>query len=387
MPMNDSTSSLPPSAGASEVDSKAPASKTPGTLVSVVIPTYCESQNLRELVASIHEVMHASGLQEEIVVVDDDSPDDTKAVCRELSARYPIKLLVRTGPRGLSGAVIHGIEQSVGNTIVVMDADHSHPPEAIPRLVDALESGDAEFVFGSRYVAGGGTDDDWGILRRINSSVATLLARPLTSAKDPMAGFFAIRRDTFRRAEELSPIGYKIGLELVVKCRCRQVKEVPIQFHNRMHGESKLTIREQLNYLRHLKRLYEFKLGRAARPVQFALIGASGACVDLLCFHGLLRKLPFALARAVAIAIAMSWNFWLNRRLTFSYARSRAVFPQYLKFCVSCSLGAAANWAFSTAVWIFASDIVHSPIVAAVIGILAGTGFNYALSERFVFKR
>src|SRR5690349_15415001 len=107
-----------------------------------------------------------------------------------------------------------------------MDADLSHPPEALPGMLTKLREG-ADFVLGSRYVRGGTTSDDWGVLRWLNSRVATWLARPLTSVRDPMSGFFALRRSTFEAGREFNPIGYKIGLELIVKCGCERVVEVP----------------------------------------------------------------------------------------------------------------------------------------------------------------
>ena len=110
-------------------------------------------------------------------------------------------------------------------------------------------------------VAGASTADDWGLFRFLNSQVATLLARPLTSISDPMSGFFALPRSVFERAREPSPLGYKIGLELLVRCEARNVREIPIHFANRTRGESKLTAKQQLLYLQHLARLYRFKLG------------------------------------------------------------------------------------------------------------------------------
>lgn len=235
-------------------------SSIPGCDVSVIVPTYCEADNLPVLVPRIAAALDGAGLRGEIVVVDDNSPDATAAVCKELAVRYPLRLLVRQGERGLAGAVLHGMQASRGAVLVVMDADLSHPPETIPLLVDAIQSGRADFAIGSRYVAGGRTEESWGFLRRINSRVATMLARPLTSARDPMAGFFALARSTFAACGPFDPVGFKIGLELMVKCSCWRIEEVPITFANRHKGASKLTWREQLNYLRHLARLYAFRL-------------------------------------------------------------------------------------------------------------------------------
>ncbi len=229
--------------------------------VSVIVPTYREAENLPLLVPQVAEALERAGLRGEIVVVDDDSPDDTVPACKELAVDHPLRLLVRHGERGLAGAVLYGMRQARGDVLVVMDADLSHPPEAIPALVDAVRTGAADFAIGSRYVAGGSTDADWGVFRRLNSLAATLLARPLTRARDPLAGFFAIRRARVEGGGPYDAVGFKVGLELLVKCRCRRVKEVPITFHDRRRGASKLTLREQINYLRHLARLYAFRWG------------------------------------------------------------------------------------------------------------------------------
>jgi dolichol-phosphate mannosyltransferase len=227
--------------------------------LSVIVPTFCEADNLPELAERLFSSVSQEPYDTELIIVDDNSPDETQTICRALSQRFPVRLHVRTNERGLSSAVVEGIRNASGEILVVMDADLSHPPEAVPELVAALENPITDFVIGSRYVQGGSTDEDWGVFRYLNSRLATWLANPLTRAADPMAGFFGLRRDTFAAAEQLNPIGYKIGLELMIKCRCQRVVEVPIHFSNRKCGTSKLTFREQLNYIRHLARLYAFQ--------------------------------------------------------------------------------------------------------------------------------
>ena len=206
--------------------------------------------------------MAAKGWAWELIVVDDNSPDGTGAILTELSGRFPqVRGIVRKDERGLSSAVLAGIQLARNDYVVVMDADLSHPPEKIPELIEKLMRDDADFVIGSRNVAGGKTED-WTILRWINSAGATLLAKPLAGTiRDPMAGFFGLRRETLARADTLNPIGYKIGLELIVKTHVppHRVAEVPITFRNRIHGESKLTLGEQFHYLEHLSRLYEYR--------------------------------------------------------------------------------------------------------------------------------
>jgi dolichol-phosphate mannosyltransferase len=227
-----------------------------GPSITIIVPTYEEAENLPDLIDRVAKVREAHDLDIDMLIMDDGSRDGSV----ELVAARPekwVQLIVRTAKRGLSEAVLDGLRRARGDVLVCMDADLSHPPEALPRMLRTLEAG-ADFVIGSRYIAGGSTGDG-GFLRWMNSRAATLLARPLTSVRDPMAGFFALKRSTFENGRALNPVGYKIGLELMIKCRCECVVEVPIHFEHRRFGESKLTIRQQLLYLEHLRRLYAFK--------------------------------------------------------------------------------------------------------------------------------
>jgi dolichol-phosphate mannosyltransferase len=231
--------------------------------VSIIVPTFREAESLPFLIDRIDRLRQTELKELELIIVDDDSRDGTSELIARRAESW-VRLFVRTEDRGLSQAVLFGLRQAQNEVLVVMDADLSHPPEVIPSMIDALTRG-ADFVIGSRYVSGGSTADDWGVLRWVNSKVATLLARPLTKISDPMSGFFALARETFARAERPNPLGYKIGLELLVRCRCRHVREVPIHFSTREHGESKLTLTQQMLYLRHLARLYAFKFTPGAR--------------------------------------------------------------------------------------------------------------------------
>jgi dolichol-phosphate mannosyltransferase len=226
---------------------------------SIVVPTFREVEALPELIDRVGQVRAENGSIEELLIVDDDSGDGTEALIAARPERW-LKLMVRKQDRGLSQAVLAGLRAARGDLLVVMDADLSHPPEAIAAMQQEILAG-ADFVVGSRYVPGGTTADDWGLFRFLNSQVATLLARPLTRITDPMSGFFALPRPVFERALEPSPIGYKIGLELLVRCGCQNVREIPIHFSNRIRGKSKLTLEQQLLYVRHLMRLYRFKIG------------------------------------------------------------------------------------------------------------------------------
>lgn len=226
--------------------------------VSIVVPTYRERENLPVLIERLGEVRDTQRLQLHVLIMDDDSQDGTEQWVAEHAPEWT-ELVVRTTDRGLSAAVVDGIRRATGEYVVVMDADLSHPPERIVDLIEPLEHG-TEFVVGSRYVEGASTDENWGLFRWINSQAATMLAWPLTEVRDPMSGFFAFRRELFDRAGPINPIGYKIGLELMVKCNVTRVAEVPIHFSDRMLGESKLNFNEQVKYLRHLGRLYRHRV-------------------------------------------------------------------------------------------------------------------------------
>jgi dolichol-phosphate mannosyltransferase len=229
-------------------------------VISIVVPTFREAENLPHVARAVADAFAGRDWTYELLFIDDDSQDGSEEICQGLARGHPIRIVVRKGERGLATAVIHGIEVSRGDIVVVMDADLSHPASAIPRMVERLESGESDFVLGSRYVEGGTVHDDWSLFRKLNSVVPSLLSRPLCHLRDPMSGFFAIHRSDMPDRSRLSPIGYKIALEIFVKGDFQRPSEVPIHFADRQFGESKLSLKEQLNFLRHLVRLYLYKL-------------------------------------------------------------------------------------------------------------------------------
>ena len=227
--------------------------------LSIIIPTFREVMNIPLLVREIAHYLKSQISDWELIIVDDDSRDGTVAICESLQkSGFPIKLVVRKNEQGLATAVMEGFKHARAPIFVVMDGDLSHMPAAVPLLYEAIING-AEFAVGSRYVLGGGTDDKWTFYRYLNSKVASLLARPLVALGDPMSGFFAMPRSLWERCQCLSPVGYKIGLEMLVKCNPQNIKEIPIYFRTRKLGESKLTVKQQFLYLFHLCSLYRYK--------------------------------------------------------------------------------------------------------------------------------
>jgi len=358
---------------------------------SIVVPTYREVDNLEPLCQRIHAALSGAGLSYEILIVDDDSADGSEEKIEDISARgVPVGIIIRKDERGLSSAVLRGFREARGKVLVCMDADLSHPPEKLPELIATIRSGEADFVIGSRYVAGGTTGQEWSLFRWLNSKVATILARPFTKVMDPMSGFFALSRKQFEGADPLNPVGYKIGLELLLKSRCRRVREIPIHFANRTRGESKLSLREQWQYVKHIKRLTDYKYGWLSYLAQFYFVGFTGMVVDLTIYSFLLlltagSSFGLYLSRAAAIMSAMTWNFWVNRRLTFSYSRSCNPIKQYLRFVATCSVGAAINWSVAVGLVKFIPIFSKHVLIAAVFGIAAGALSNFVMSVHWVF--
>lgn len=350
--------------------------------VSVIVPTYKEVENIPLLVERLRTLRETTHWEIDVLFMDDDSRDGSADLVAKLELPW-VKLITRTTDRGLSQAVLDGLRQARGDVFVVMDADLSHPPEALPAMLTKLDAG-ADFVVGSRFVQGGTTDDDWGLFRWLNSRVATLLAYPLTTIEDPMSGFFMLRRSTFEAHDGYNPIGYKIGLELLVKCDCRNAREVPIHFADRRLGQSKLSFKEQLRYIQHIRRLYIHRFPFWSQLSQFLVVGASGLAINLLVLTAALATgLDLKPAIVIAIALSMVWNFALNRRFSFSGSRDESIVRQFWEFVSACAIGAVVNYFVTMA----ATSWFSVPQLAAVVGVVAATGFNFTASRLYVFKR
>ena len=241
--------------------------------VSIVVPTYKEAESLPLLLDRLAALRTATSLDFELLIMDDNSRDGTVELIAARNLPW-VQLVVRTTDRGLSPSVVDGFKRATKDVVVVMDADLSHPPERIPDMLDALAKG-SEFVIGSRYVPGASTDEAWGVFRWLNSKVATVMARPFTTLNDPMSGFFAFRREMLGRSDPLNAIGYKIGLEVLVKSKVTKASEIPIHFAQRQKGESKLSFKEQIRYIQHLERLFGYKFPFLAAA--FRVLADAGA--------------------------------------------------------------------------------------------------------------
>ncbi|MEV5309935.1 glycosyltransferase family 2 protein [Streptomyces sp. NPDC052610] len=289
--------------------------------VTIVVPTFNESANVRRLLHQITESVPAR-LPCEVVFVDD-STDDTPQVIHEAArdCPFPVTVLHREEPvGGLGGAVVEGMKAAGSDWIVVMDGDCQHPPSLVPELVTTGERAGAGLVVASRYLKGGSRAGLAGSYRVAVSRAATwltktLFPRRLHGISDPMSGFFAIRRSAVT-AEALKPLGYKILLELAVRSRPRTVTEVPFVFQERFAGESKSTVKEGQRFLRHLAGLRT--ADPLARMVVFGLIGLTGFVPNLAALWAMTEAgLHYLPAEIIANQFGVAWNFLLIEKLLF----------------------------------------------------------------------
>jgi dolichol-phosphate mannosyltransferase len=267
-------------------------------LVSIIVPTYNESQNIVGILKSIRENL-PKGIHTETIVVDDNSPDGTGKIVEDYIssikkiAENTIDVIHRKAKNGLSSAILNGIQNAKGETIVVMDSDFSHPPQIIPKMIEALKQYQCDLVVASRYITGGNIQG-WTTKRKIMSKIATVIATKGlgVKTKDPMSGFFAFKKNIIKELN-FDSLGYKLLLEILVKTKGIHIKEIPYCFENRKFGSSKLDSSTIIDYFKSVWRLYKSKkmkttnekrnsvrfLSKAAR---FFTVGASGLAVNYI---------------------------------------------------------------------------------------------------------
>jgi dolichol-phosphate mannosyltransferase len=356
--------------------------------LSVVVPTFNERENVTALFQRLETTLAAVAW--EVIFVDDNSPDGTWNVVRDLARRDSrVRCIRRVGRRGLSGACIEGILASSAPCAAVIDADLQHDETQLPKMLALLQGGSADLVVGSRYVEGGSADS-FNKQRAGASALATEVAKRVLRVKvaDPMSGFFMIRRDRFEQlAPQLSTQGFKILLDIVATARGDlRIVEIPYSFSSRLHGESKLDSMVALDFLG----LVLAKLTRdvvSLRFLLFATVGSIGLIVHFAALFVALEgfRLPFPQAQASGALLAMTSNFILNNFLTYRDQRLKgfAILRGLLLFYLVCGVGLAANVGVAFSVY------DQEPIwwLAGAAGALMGVVWNYAMSGLFVWRR
>ena len=372
--------------------------------ISIIIPTYNESQNIINILKSIGSNL-PKNLLTQAIIVDDNSPDGTGKIVEDYlknlkkMADYTIEIIHRKAKDGLGSAILNGIQHAKGDTIVVMDSDFSHPPQIIPKLIDSVKKYKFDIAVASRYIKGGNIKG-WSLKRKIMSKFATLIAKKGLgiTAKDPMSGFFAFKKNILNGLN-IDAIGYKILLEILVKTKNVTITEIPYTFQDRELGSSKLNLKIILDYYKSVWKLYRYGkplekqekrssvkfLSKAAR---FYTVGASGFVVNYLIsllFAGGISDMWYLHATIIGITVSITTNFILNKAWTFSDRdfRIKKTLTQYGKFAMFSSLGALVQLGM---VYFLVDSIEISYPLALILAVMTAAFGNFIFNKKWTFK-
>jgi len=370
--------------------------------VSVIIPTFNESENICNVLKSIKECLPKTDI--EAIVVDDNSPDGTGKIVEEYIksmkniAGYSISVIHRKAKEGLSSAILDGLKNSKGETVIVMDSDLSHPPQIIPKMLETIRQTQCDIVVASRYIKGG-TIQGWPFKRKLMSTVATKIAKVGLdiSTNDPMSGFFAFRRK-ITEGIKFDAIGFKILLELLVKTKGVKVEEIPYTFTDREVGSSKLDSSIILDYCKSVWKLYRY--GRAIRKnekrtsvrflskaARFFTVGASGLGINYLAsmLFTVSSDMWYLHATIMGIVFSITSNFILNKYWTFEdrdFSTKRTLI-QYGRFTGFSSIGALVQLGM---VYYLVDELSVPYPISLILAVGTAAFSNFVLNKRWTFR-
>lgn len=371
--------------------------------LSLVLPTFNEGGNIADIVQILSNLLDQSiPGNYELIVVDDNSPDQTWKLALDLLPRYPqLRVMRRREEKGLSTAVIRGWQAARGEILGVIDADLQHPPEVLIQLLTLMAQG-ADLAIASRHIEGGGVSE-WSLLRRFLSRSAQILGliilpEVMGRLSDPMSGYFMVRRRAIAHTI-LNPVGYKILIEVTARGNIRWIGEVGYVFREREIGESKVTWKQYVEYLQHLVRL---RFSRSARFISFCLVGFSGVFVDLLVFYYLRNSLGLGLTRSTIISAEFAiinnflWNdLWTFGDISRQQPGKRQRLKRLIKFNIVCLSGIILQTLLVNLFFHIFQSIqlevslghgLRNDILAKIIAIVIVTFWNYWLNSRLSWR-
>ena len=352
-------------------------------LLSIVVPTFNEKYNIRKLSGLINESM--GDLPYEIIFVDD-STDDTPDVLKQASDEDEhIRYEHRTDERGLAAAVIRGFQLAEGDVIAVMDADLQHPPSLLPLMLSQIEAG-ADIVIPSRFIPGG-SDGGLSLSRKIISGVARYMARALLkrvrSISDPTSGLFMFKREVIQGVA-LKPIGWKILIEILARGKFETVTEIPYAFQARSAGASKMSVREQWNYVKHLLLLMKDSPSDR-RLFTFLLVGLSGVIVNMAVYVVMVHiGTAVWLSGLVSALVALLTNFILNDRVTWGDIRKGNWHIRAIKYIAVSLAGIALDISILDVLF---SEFHANYALANIAGIITASAWNFTVNNLWTWKR
>lgn len=359
----------------------------------IIIPTFNEAKNIALLIGGLQNQFLMMQHDMHILVVDDNSPDGTAEEVQQLQTQFHNVHLLRGEKAGLgvaySRGMTHAMDSLGAEAVFEMDADFSHKPEDVPRLMAEIDKG-ADFVIGSRYVPGGSIPREWGFRRRLNSKFGNIVARYLAgiyAIRDCTAGFRAIRTSVLKDIDftELGVKGYAFQVALLHQAVVLQAKivEIPVDFIDRTQGESKLGLQDIVEFILNA---WWIRFDSHKTFLKFAVVGASGVVVNLGFFTLLLMAgLNKYLASPIAIEISIISNFLLNNFWTFRSRKTKdRTRIRGLKFNVVSFLALGVSYGTFVALSMFFPAI--PPQLHQLVGIIPATLLNYFLNSYWTFK-
>lgn len=353
--------------------------------LSIVVPTYNEKENIQVLIKKINAEFKKYKIQGEVIIVDDNSPDATGKIVDDLKKNYNnLQIIHRKGKLGLSSAVLEGLKISKGDILGVMDADLSHAPEKIHELYKPIKNNEVDFTIGSRYVKGGRILG-WNFKRKLMSKTATLFARVFTKVKDPMTGFFMIRRECIKD-KEINSKGFKILLELILKADYKKIKEIPITFINRIQGKSKAGAKEIFSYLKNLVGYWQYRRKVIDEFFKFAFIGFIGTLLNLFILYSFTEflKIYYLLSAIFAFLVAATSNFILNKIWTFKEKIHHKILTKYYKFLLVSVVALLVNLFF---LYIFTEFFGIYYLISQVLAIGIALIINFLGNKIWTFRK
>ncbi len=361
-------------------------------MLSLILPTYNEAENIEELLPKVQQAL--TGIEHEIIVVDDDSPDQTWRIARAMASKMQsVHVLRRIGRSGLSSAVVEGFLAAKGDVLAVMDADGQHDLSLLPKMYQATK--EADIAIGSRYIEGGSVgewDEQRYALSRLATRKATRLCR--IKVKDPISGFFAIRHDEFDQVlPRLNPKGFKILLDILVHVEeDTTAKELPFRFGQRLHGDSKMSPQVQLQYIEYL---YDVTIGRYLPLlfIKYCIVGGLGVLVHMMTYvaaasllngDGALPIVNVSAALLIATEVAIYFNYLLNNVWTFARHRLRGwnAVKGFVWYNFACLFGAFANLSITTFLY---QNGTHE-LMSVFIGATVAAVWNYTISRMLTWR-
>lgn len=352
-------------------------------MLSIVIPTYNEGDNIVAIVDEIDNVLKEK--EYEIIFVDD-STDCTIEKLEFISKeKKQVRYIHRKLEKGLATAVVKGFDEARGNIVAVMDCDLQHPPKILIAMLYAIEKKNADIVIPSRFI-NGGNDGGLNFLRKLISytarSLGNIFIRKLRAFSDNTSGYFMLKKDVIKNCN-LNPIGWKILIEVLVKGKYNNVVEIPYEFKARSIGESKMSIKQQINYIRHILRILKGS-PEDLQFIYFCMVGFSGVMVNMIIYYALASiGIGLVISAFFSALAAMISNFILNDSITWKERKKGKVHERIIKNFITSAIGIGINIFVLN---ILLKDTYVNYMLANILGILCSVIWNYSINNIWTWK-